>query len=360
MNFADGMKDVIKNLDVILAVSDLLTPENIALIGKLSDVDAGKTKKLVKAAKELKANELLFGAVLNSLPEIKEVRLMKNQLDNVLNARDHLGKVAGSIDQIQTVGDNLDALDDLARLVPDTKKILEMKPLIQDMLDNSIDIEEVSKISRTLRSQIARQDRLDKKMEEDKKEISKILNEIKKRESLMEERYEQMKKIHSTVTNFNIKIDNIGYGDAPTSFFDSDRGTVYISIPQGMPGNDGIRGEKGLTGDRGVPGSVEFRGEKGDTGEKGKNGSDFSATGYGKLAERSRFNNNPPGTSFVALDRMPAMVYFRIGNTSGNWTEGQPFGFVEGLTEGTATNAERLNGYTVQELMQFIQRKLQE
>ena len=91
---------------------------------------------------------------------------------------------------------------------------------------------------------------------------------------------------------------------------------------------------------------------KGDEGEPGKPGSDFQPTLMGPKQEMFRYGSRPRGTSYLSLDELPTMLYFRKSDTQNDWTEGQPFGIGGSFYEDGDTSI--VNGINVQKLTQEV------
>ncbi len=79
-----------------------------------------------------------------------------------------------------------------------------------------------------------------------------------------------------------------------------------------VPGPTGPQGPQGPTGPAGP------QGPKGDTGAS------FSADVRDVFANRSQYNLQPKGFAFLALDT--GLMYFKLSNTSGDWSAGVQFG----------------------------------
>ena len=59
-------------------------------------------------------------------------------------------------------------------------------------------------------------------------------------------------------------------------------------------------------------------------GIKGDKGDPFTVNAIGNFADRSTYDAQPLGFSFLALDT--GTLYFKLSNTSGDWSDGVPFG----------------------------------
>lgn len=76
-------------------------------------------------------------------------------------------------------------------------------------------------------------------------------------------------------------------------------------------------------------------------GPEGPVGPSFNADFKGLNSERATFNAQPKGFSFLAMDT--GLMYFKLSNTSGDWSTGYPFGKGEKGDTG-ASGANGANG----------------
>ncbi len=123
----------------------------------------------------------------------------------------------------------------------------------------------------------------------------------------IEEIYGEMESISiGTVTT----VPNIGdvHGVA-TAAYDPSTSELDLGIPAG---------DKGSQGEQGVQGIQGLSGANGTDGEA----YDFDAEGL--LSERSAYDGEIKGFSFLAIDT--AMIYFKLSTTSADWSVGAPFG----------------------------------
>lgn len=79
-----------------------------------------------------------------------------------------------------------------------------------------------------------------------------------------------------------------------------------------VPGPAGIQGPAGPAGPQGV------------AGPKGDVGSSFDADARDVFANRNLYDLQPKGFSMLAMDT--GMLYFKLSNTSGNWSTGVQYG----------------------------------
>ncbi len=358
MGFAEDVTNLRKNMDILLEASAKFSDKKLKAIEEVSEFKKRDIRDFISLSEKVLDKISLLETVNRGMSDIENLIGIQNHISNVNDNRDIIGLVAGSIDSIRAVSDNISGLDDLSKIAPKIEDVIDMKNDITEVLDMKDEIDATNFIAISMRDQIFALEKHNDKADENRRLMANMSRDMKQTEERIEERYQQILKLEENISGLDIAVKYVD--GSPTSSYDKKRGVLNLQIPSGKQGEPGLKGDDGEQGSPGTPGSVEFRGDKGDPGEKGRNGKDFAATAYGSKAERSRFNNNPPGTSYVVLDETPAMVYFRIGNSSGKWTKGQPFGLADGLKAGTADNADRLNGYTAQELIEFIQRKLKD
>lgn len=108
--------------------------------------------------------------------------------------------------------------------------------------------------------------------------------------------------------------------------------------PSGLPGTNGNAGEKGVQGVQGVTGAVGLKGDQGIQGPRGFDGQSFEIDRVGKADEKSQFNDEPAGFTFLEVaedvvtivDGKPVVTNntkLHIKQTSGhdNWFPGVQF-----------------------------------
>ncbi len=74
----------------------------------------------------------------------------------------------------------------------------------------------------------------------------------------------------------------------------------------------------------------------------------------GLLLDKNKYNNYPTGTSFLSLDEIPTMIYFRKSNAMNDWTEGQPFGVSNGGYSDEDKGIDIVEGINIDELTTHI------
>lgn len=99
--------------------------------------------------------------------------------------------------------------------------------------------------------------------------------------------------------------------------------------PQGADGKPGIQGEKGEKGEKGEPGEKGEKGTpgepgpQGEKGEKGDRGAAFTIDASGTLVDRSIYDSEVAGFSYLATDN--GCVYIKNSSSSGDWSNGVQF-----------------------------------
>ncbi|EJP75757.1 collagen-like protein [Campylobacter sp. FOBRC14] len=83
----------------------------------------------------------------------------------------------------------------------------------------------------------------------------------------------------------------------------------------------GDRGEKGEQGERGPVGP---KGDKGESGQKGDRGDSFAVNTVGVSSDLAKYAGKEKGFSF--LDMSKGLLYFKISDTSGDWSAPIAFG----------------------------------
>lgn len=329
MNFADGMKEVIRNLEPILAVADILTVERIELLGKLSDIDVGKMKKAIKAVKTLESHKLLFGGILNMSPAIEAVAKMERDIVDVHNMRDMIGVVAGSCEPIKAINELAPSIIKCNGMEPTLVGILDMKEDISQVLVNLDKIEDINATAQGMQNALQQMEDMYLKTKKLYSSIEEDKLEIARQAQLVQINLDAMKTIQNQLHDFQVKSHTIESDRKGYSRYESSENTLNLFIPQGKEGAKGEIGE-GRRGQRGIPGTATNQGATGDVGRAGRDGDDYNINIFGMLREKSIYGNRPVGTSFLSLDESPCMIYFRKSNTLDDWTDGQPFGLSHG------------------------------
>lgn len=94
--------------------------------------------------------------------------------------------------------------------------------------------------------------------------------------------------------------------------------------PQGIQGPEGPQGPQGPVGPQGPQGDPGPQGPAGPQGVQGLAGQSFTPDMVGTTAQRPLYDAEPAGFSF--LDTVSGVLYFKLSNTSGDWSFGTPFG----------------------------------
>ncbi len=349
MNFAEGMKGVIRNLDTILKVQDTLTPEVLSLIESMSDVDIDKINESTEAVRTLDDNKELFNTILNGLEPINKIVSIQNQVQNVSDYRDVVSTVAGSMTVVHTIHDNIDSLDNLSLLVPKISEMVEMKPTIEEALMMKGEIELTAKIAESLRDEIVKAEELQIKASNSAMLAADMVNKASIIEKRIDEKLKKVEEIESKINNLSVNVEFVSSAAKSKSSYNKHESILSISIPAGRPGlkGDSVKGERGVQGKPGISGRATREGKQ---GVPGKNGLNFAIDVKGKKRELIRYGNRVKGTSFLSLDESPSMIYFKKSDTVNDWTDGQAFGVSDG-----SGNADTLNGYTLDQIYEHIE-----
>jgi len=356
MTFIQEIQKISPHIDSILDMSKIITPNFIKKVELLGSIDDKKLEEAVRASKNIK----------NVSDELIRVNSMHKNIVSLDNIRDSIEKVSEHTELFKRILSNELIYINVDEIELDIQKVLLMKRDIEAVLEIDIDINYLSQITQKI-----------KKIEQEKQEIKKIRDEIhayrdeivaytktnKMIADSIHDMIDENKKINNHTqyllnrqSDMTIQIHHVQHDEGGLSYYDKSKNKLILKIPQGKQGNTGKRGKQGL---QGIPGSAVYKGDKGDKGDDGKDGKSFTPMFSGNKIDINRYNSQPIGTSFLALDEIPAMIYFRNSNTSGKWTDGQPFGSTEGLTAGKAEDSEKLSGYTVNDLLEHIRNMMQ-
>lgn len=127
----------------------------------------------------------------------------------------------------------------------------------------------------------------------------------------------------SGISNCGCGCDNLYGGVAVIGLpgIQGARGEVGPRGPQGEIGPQGIQGERGDRGPQGIPGPV---------GPEGPQGDSFQPDATGRLVERTKYDSEPTHFSFMDMDTL--VLYFKLSNAPGDWTEGVSLRGPQGAT----------------------------
>ena len=350
MGFAKDIQELRPKIDALMEVSKMLTPEIIDSINKIAKIDFNKA---VTAATVLATHGSELQTTSNGMKHIKNVVDIKNEVKHVSDMQDSIGLVAGKIDEVNKV----------AEYATTFGGIQAMKPILDDILSMSVKIDTVIDMDESITNAISVEKRLDEKLDEIREFAIRasnsstlavdMLNKINIKEKLIDEKLKKMEIIDRGIKGLTITVDNLAPGSNPFSRFNREKFNLHLGIPAGKQGVTGksVQGKRGVKGNPGIPGSATNQGK---IGESGRDGSDFKPSFFGKINRRSRYGNQPVGTSYLSLDEIPTMIYFRKSNALDDWTEGQPFGVSNGGYIDSEEGLNIIDGLDINRLTQHI------
>lgn len=329
IEFGSGMKKIMKNLDALLSISETLTPEVRDGMDKLGKIDWDNAALMTGAHNQMIRNMKSIDEVSTGMYSIKKVLESQNQIQYVSDMRDSIGLVAGQIEHIKKVGEDINYIRAVRLLEPMIKEVLELTVKMDAVLDMEPQMNHIEMKLDLVHDKLDSVAKLNAESTKSAECAANMLNEIKIREKAMNEKLIRMEAIEERMENFSVSVDHVGSDTTSSSIYNKNESILTIRIPTGKEGpkGDSIRGERGATGKVGIPGSATKEGKE---GKQGKDGSSFSPSFFGKISRRGRYGNMPQGTSYLSLDEIPTMIYFKKSDTSDDWTEGQAFGVSNG------------------------------
>lgn len=113
-----------------------------------------------------------------------------------------------------------------------------------------------------------------------------------------------------------------------------DDGTLANAIVELSNLTEGAIAALAIPGPAGVQGPAGPQGTQGIQGVKGDTGSSFDADVLDLAANKSLYNLQPKGFSFLAMDT--GFLYFKLSATSGDWSTGVQYGKGDTGTQGPA------------------------
>ncbi len=352
-SFAKNVESIGTNMKDLISLSD-----NLEDIKSLNDsflsLNTKMLEKIVIASEKIEASRQDILLVENSIHDIRAVAEMKKQVSLVSSIGDSIGLIAGCTDDIKRAADYANVFGGVAA----------MKPMIEETLKLSIKMDLVLDLEEKMDSMLAVEKRLDAKIKvmngiehrTSKSEMLAVnmLNKISTKEKTIEEKLKEIKKLHIQFTEFNVDIGFVDHKHDSSSNYNSLTHTLSLKIKEGEPGVKGDQGEEGSPGRRGIPGTAVAKGDDGEKGDKGKDGNNFIINVMGKKRELAIYGNRPVGTSFLSLDEIPCMIYFRKSNVLNDWTKGQPFGVSNGGYIDDDRGIDIVNGININELTSHI------
>ena len=352
MGFAQDVQELRPKVEAILEATQHIDDEFIEAVKSIGSIDTRMLQDAIDAIKVLDTFSGSIEAVKTGIPDIRATLEIQNQIRNVSDIRDSVGIVAGNIDKVKKVADCIDA----------ARPILAMKPMIEDVLSLSIAMDKVMDMEYDIDRFLKTADRMEdvlKQINDSRIEIKKseelcanMLNEIRIAEKRIDEKRQEMVDLRNTVRDFSVDVKYLSPDSTPSHHYSPANNTLTLGIPEGK---QGIPGPIGPPGKRGRDGNAVAKGDKGDQGNEGRAGKDFVINFSGNLHERKRYDSYPKSVSFLALDQDPPMLFFKKSDNVGDWTNGKEFG---SIVMDVALNSERLNGYTMEDIIGFISEKM--
>jgi len=338
MAFVDDIAYIRENMGKLLEASDTLTPELKASLLSLKKIDLKILEKSIKASKNIKQNRELVQAVGNGIGDIRRVVEMQNQVHYVSDARQNIGLVAGNINRVKALADSLILLDEVQGMGGDIDSIIKMKDGMKLVLENVDKIDDINQTVLDMQSIVQQMEDMYLTVSAGIKDMRILRDEV---ETLSADTRIHSAMVHDALKRmktFSVRVNHVGPDSLPSDTYEKKTNTLTLSVPSGKVG------EKG-----------NF---KGDKGEPGSNGSSFKPSYVGSRINRARYNSYPTGTSYLSLDEIPTMIYFRKSNAINDWTEGQPFGVSNGGYSDKDKGIDIVDGINIDELTTHILRNM--
>ena len=343
MDYGERMSILLENISNLTRMSERLDDGFIgkvdSLVERLNEIDTDSVEKIISAVEKIDKNRRDVLLVENGLQDIKRVVEMQNQVANVSDARDSIGLVAGKIEDIEAVAEDLTYVRASTLMEPMIKEVLNLSTKIDLVLDMEEKIDYfIDEIKRS-RGIIENMDDLALRASNSAILAVNMVNKINVAERRIDEKLKRVEEIEKTIKGFHATVDHLDADQEPTHVYDHDKNVLTIGIPRGK------------TGPRGN--------YKGDRGEAGRDGKNYEVMHMGKISERMKYSNATMGTSFLSLDEIPTMIYFRKSNQFNDWTEGQPFGVSNGGYSDDDKGIDIIDGINIDELTTHILRNME-
>jgi len=338
MDYGKSLGKLIENLDGLLRVINVVDSGVIGKIeeasNKVDSLNMDEIRVAQSTADKLLSKYQDIKLALASMPDISSVASMRNQIDSLFEIKD----------SIIIASDNIDDISNLAEYKNHIGAVIAIKPMIEEVLALTTKIDSVLDIEEKMDAVI----NLSPKSIEAAYKVSKLHAEAKtyatearksneliaKAESRIDEKLKKIEGLVVKSRTMEISVEHLTEHDSPYSSYDQDTNRLVLGIPSGK------------TGPRGK--------YKGDKGEPGRNGSSFSPSYFGRLLDRNMYSGYPVGISFLSLDEIPTMIYFRKSNALDDWTDGQPFGVSNGGYSDEENGIDIVNGINIDEITTHI------
>ena len=338
MSFVEDVQELRSKSDAIIEASKVLTPDVVKAVAHIGSIDIDMLEKIVIAAEKIQESRRDVLLVENGLSSIRRVVEMQNQVQFVSDARQNIGLVAGSLDSVNEVAEDIVYIRAVSAMKPMIDETLALSTKIDAVLDMEEDIKDFLKTAERMEMVL-------KEMNQSRIDVSKNLDETKEFVSLCQSSEMRVRRKEVEVEDmvrrlesFNVNVKHLDQDSTAYSRYSREANELEIGIPSGKVG------EKG-----------NF---KGDKGEPGNNGSSFRPSYTGSRINRARYNSYPTGTSYLSLDEIPTMIYFRKSNAINDWTEGQPFGVSNGGYSDKDKGIDIVDGINIDELTTHILRNM--
>ena len=340
MDYGERMGLLLSNIENLTKMSTVLDSNFIEKVegvsSSLAGINGEQVEKIIIASEKIEKNRRDVLLVENGLSSIRRVVEMQNQVQYVSDARQNIGLVAGSLDSIKEVAEDIVHIRAASAMKPMIDETLALSTKMDAVLDMEEDIEAFMKTADRMELVLAEINQNRVTIQSELETSANILNAVSLTEKRISEKLATVESMVNTLQTFRISVDHLGESDKAYNNYDHENNILTLGVPRGM------------TGPRGQ--------YKGDRGEPGLNGKDFSADYKGLRRERGKYCNYPVGTSYLSLDEIPTMIYFRKSNQNDDWTDGQPFG-VGGEFYGDG-DTSIVNGINVQRLTDQVMYEL--
>jgi len=353
--FSDKLAEVQANIEPLLIASKMLNPEVIEAIKRLAVVDFTEMQHMLVCAEKVDFARKNISQVEQYLPQIRTLAGITDVLKDVDKNQAKINIVSKLKKNIEEVAASDTEIRAILAMKPMIEDILSLAPKLDMVLDVKEELQEVTFIANTLRDQIKQTEKNQERAEKSVEQAANMLGKMNIVEHRIDEKLKEMQRIEKTIKNLTVSVTHVGSEVKPSSRYDNASNTLKLAIPSGREGKKGEKGPRGVTGKQGKPGTASNIGKTGETGRDGEN---FSIDLYGNKRDLMKYGNRPVGTSFLSLDETPSMIYFRKSNALDHWTDGQPFGVSNGDIKLLVDNAQRLNGFTLEEIFSHVEKSV--
>ena len=340
-DFVEKVQGIGKNIDTIIDLNNKIDEIGIDKLKDISNMDIDVLSRSIASSKYIMGMKDQVTCLNDNMDKIRKVYEINEDITEVADQEDNINDIGDAIDDIEEIANNIDIIKSALSIKPMVDELVSMRELMISTLGMRADIDEFNRAVHRQEVVLNEINDIYENVKSDMTKTSEMMHSLAILDKRVDEKVKLVSNKLDQMREFSIKVEHLKSNEKPYSAYDAEKNILELGIPQGKTGPKGNY--------------------KGDKGDPGRNGKDFSPSYKGPISQRKRFDNFPAGISFLSLDEIPTMIYFKKSDALADWTEGQPFGTCNGEDmKITIENAEKVGGYTVDQIVSFIEQKVKE